>query len=613
MKQQTSLFVKRSAFRTFLLTSAIMFLHLQGRSQSELSLTDLSAFNNAGRSWQIAGNVFADLDQANMLKTNGGTGILVNVPKKNDHGTDLYTKQQYSDLDLELEYLLAKGSNSGIYLLGRYELQLLDSWATGKATTGDNGGIYERWDESRGKGNEGYDGHAPRQNVSRAPGLWQKLKVSFQAPRFGEDGKKTENARILRMELNGVLIHENVELAGPTRGAMDEKETSTGPLRLQGDHGAVAFRNISIKNYNKPRPVLSDLSYKVYAGKFETEPDLKSLTTTDQGQSASLSPGVIKADNDFMVHYNGNIEIKEPGEYQFNLITSGGTGILTINGQRVKNFGEFDTKKVTLPAGTLPFEMLYAKTASWERPSFALTVSSENIREYVISDMTTLNTESVNPILVDAGTTTTIMRSFTDIPGGKRVVHAVNVSSPQQLHYTYDLDRGMLLQAWRGGFLDATPMWHDRGDGSSRALGSKLNFGDPSFTILKLNAAGDTWKTDTAGTGFLNKGYEVNAENQPTFIYHIYGARIKDALSVGENGQSLTRTINVENNPGNLFIRIAAGKNIETISKGWYLVDDKSYYLRLDDKNLKPSIRTVNGVSELIAPVQQTMTYSLLF
>jgi hypothetical protein len=95
--------------------------------------------------------------------------------------------------------------------------------------------------------------YAPRQNASRAPGLWQHLKISFQAPRFDRDGNKTEPAKMLRVELNGVLVHENVELSGPTRGGIGD-EKATGPLRIQGDHGAVAFRNIKVTDFGMSRP-----------------------------------------------------------------------------------------------------------------------------------------------------------------------------------------------------------------------------------------------------------------------------------------------------------------------------------------------------------------------
>ena len=109
------------------------------------------------------------------MKTSAGTGILANLPEGVKNPADLYFGFQHGDADLELDYMMARASNSGIYLQGRYELQLLDSWATLAPKAGDNGGIYERWDEARGKGAEGYEGHAPRQNASRAPGLWEHL------------------------------------------------------------------------------------------------------------------------------------------------------------------------------------------------------------------------------------------------------------------------------------------------------------------------------------------------------------------------------------------------------------------------------------------------------
>jgi hypothetical protein len=73
--------------------------------------------------------------------------------------------------------------------------------------------------------------------------------VIFRAPRFDKDGKKTENAKFIKVTFNGQVVQENIELTGPTRSSMweYEPEKPTGPIMLQGDHGPVALRNITVK------------------------------------------------------------------------------------------------------------------------------------------------------------------------------------------------------------------------------------------------------------------------------------------------------------------------------------------------------------------------------
>lgn len=152
---------------------------------------------------------------------------------------DLISDEAFGDCELYLEFMLSKGSNSGVYLNGHYELQLFDSFGhSGELMPGDNGGIYRLSDNT--------GGWPPRINASRPPGAWQSLQIWFRAPRF-EGGKKVANARFLRVLLNEVLIQEDVEVAGPTGSHKVLTEVPAGPLLLQGDHGPVAFRNIYIR------------------------------------------------------------------------------------------------------------------------------------------------------------------------------------------------------------------------------------------------------------------------------------------------------------------------------------------------------------------------------
>lgn len=152
---------------------------------------------------------------------------------------DLISDESFGDCELYLEYMLSQGSNSGVFLSGLYEIQLFDSYGfDGALMPGDNGAIYRLHDNT--------GGWPPRANASRPPGAWQSLQVWFRAPRF-EGGRKTANARFLRVLLNEKLIHEDVEVPGPTGSHGGRAEAASGPLMLQGDHGPVAFRNIYIR------------------------------------------------------------------------------------------------------------------------------------------------------------------------------------------------------------------------------------------------------------------------------------------------------------------------------------------------------------------------------
>jgi hypothetical protein len=596
---------------TFVALTTTVSILLQ--AQDKIDLAAFSSFQTPADNWHLAGDVRADLGQNNVLIVSQGTGILVSQAEQGKHGKDLLFNTSHGDLDLELDYMMAKGSNSGIYLQGRYEVQLLDSWDVINAKAGDNGGIYERWNDDKPEGQKGYEGHAPRQNASRAPGLWQHIKISFQAPRFNATGQKTENARILRVELNGVSIQENVELSGPTRGALQDNEVAAGPLRFQGDHGTVAFRNIRLTGFDKSKPELLDLKYAVYKGKYQGEPDYKKQVPAAKGSSTILSSNVSDLDNEFFVRYTGTFRVKEPGEYSFTLGTAGGNGSMTIdNKMAVMSEQRRGKGNLNLPAGDLPFQLIYRKIFDYAKPALALSVAGPGIREYLISDANVASGDPVDPILINSSVNT-ILRSFMDIDT-IRVTHAVSVGSPQQMHYTYDMDKGMIVQAWRGGFLDATPMWHSRGDGSSRPSGSVLQFGKPIKALQVLNTTDATWTGDTTGTGFRPKGYVLDGNDRPSFRYQVYNTTVNDVSRVMEGNQGIHREISIENPVANLYLRLAEADVIEMPVNGLYLINDKSYYLRIDDAgDAKPVIRDAQGHKELIVPIQKKISYSILF
>jgi type 1 glutamine amidotransferase len=161
----------------------------------------------------------------------------------NNWNLNLVSKEEYGDAQVHVEFLVPKNGNSGVYLMGRYEIQILDSHGVANKDLQSSmcGSIYERW-----KDEKGYEGRKPAINAARPAGEWQSFDITFRAPRF-RAGKKVEDAAFLEVRLNGVPVQFRQTVTGPTRAAMFEDEKPTGPLMLQGDHGPIAFRNIWIR------------------------------------------------------------------------------------------------------------------------------------------------------------------------------------------------------------------------------------------------------------------------------------------------------------------------------------------------------------------------------
>jgi hypothetical protein len=145
------------------------------------------------------------------------------------------TKKTFKDYTLHAEFLLpfkplGRGQdrgNSGVYMQDRYEVQVLDSFGL-KGENNECGGIY-----SKAK---------PSENLCFPPLTWQTYDIDFTAAKFDGEGKKTKNA-VITVKHNGVVIHDNVEINGPTGGGMAEGPTP-GPLQLQGHGNPVYYRNI---------------------------------------------------------------------------------------------------------------------------------------------------------------------------------------------------------------------------------------------------------------------------------------------------------------------------------------------------------------------------------
>jgi hypothetical protein len=180
------------------------------------------------------------------FEVKGEGRILVNSLTKPEKAPYLLTKEEFGDAKIELEFMVPKGSNAGVYVMGRYEIQILDSFGREKFGSGDLGGLYQRWDPNRPKARQGYEGTRPKVNAAKAPGEWQTMEIVFRAPRFDAAGKKTKDATFETVFVNGQLVQENVATTGHTQSAPFEGDAKTGPIAIQGDHGPIAIRSYKV-------------------------------------------------------------------------------------------------------------------------------------------------------------------------------------------------------------------------------------------------------------------------------------------------------------------------------------------------------------------------------
>ena len=168
-----------------------------GDPVSLIDPSSLAGWREPHKGWTVAGGV---------LESKGAADNLISTAT-------------FDDLTLHAEFRLPKGSNSGVYLRGRYEVQIEDSDAA-EPPLDRMGAIY------------GFI--APTWDTRRQPGEWQTYDVTLIG-------------RIVTVEMNGTKVICDREIPGITGGALDSDEAAPGPIMLQGDHGAVAFRNITIR------------------------------------------------------------------------------------------------------------------------------------------------------------------------------------------------------------------------------------------------------------------------------------------------------------------------------------------------------------------------------
>ncbi len=575
----------------------------------DLPLNNLDAFNRASTNWQIIGDIQGSFSDT-ALNPAKGTGIIYNAYNRNIQfkpGHHLVTQMEHGDVILEFDFMIPKGSNSGIYLQSRYEVQINDSWGVKLPKHGDMGGIYERW-----KDEKGYEGKAPLKNAALAPGLWQHMEISFQAPRFDAAGKKTTPAKFVYVKLNGITLHEHINVSGPTRAAAFDDERPYGPLMIQGDHGAIAIKNFKYAPQDELKVGMKDITYAYYEKTAKTPAEAAKTKPTSQGKAVALDARLAPAKDQYFIQFEGKLNVPVKDMYTFSMHFSG-DGSLEIDGKTVipqgwTHFGGFPLDgQVALEAGEHQFKLWVNKDINWSRSGLSLYIEKPNSRAVALHAPASMPERAPEPLIaVRAESNPEIIRSFMNHQG-RKLTHVLSVGDPSQIHYAFDLMQGAILQMWRGDFLNATDMWYERGEPqTSTPMGSAV--------ILAGNCPvyDKTLKKDSI-SDYQYKGYTLNATGQPTFSFQYKSIKITDQLTPAEQGRGIKRILTaLGEGKEKLMIRIAQGKSITPLGGGIYNIGNGGYYIQISPA-LFPKIETYLDQQVLLLPAGEPIQYNLIW
>jgi hypothetical protein len=204
------------------------------------------AWHNSEK-WYAAGDATLDPNNPERLVGKPGAGVLVNG--ETGRVPSLVTKRRdYRDVEVHVEFMVAKGSNSGVIFHGNHEIQILDSAHVEQPTGAHCGGVYPRA-EAEPTYHHIDAGSPPRVNAAKPPGQWQTLDILFRAARFDEAGRKMAHARFVKVVHNGKVIQENQEVPYACGPNWDRKQHPRGPIIIQGDYGPVAVRNVRVREW----------------------------------------------------------------------------------------------------------------------------------------------------------------------------------------------------------------------------------------------------------------------------------------------------------------------------------------------------------------------------
>jgi hypothetical protein len=507
-----------------------------------------------------------------------GYGIILNSSK--GKCKNIWTKKKYKDLEFHMEFMLAKNSNSGVYFMGRYEIQILDSYGKDKWSFSDLGGLYQRWPPKSGPGVK------PKVNAAKKPGEWQSMDVVFRAPRFGKDGRKLSQAMFKEVRINGQLVHENLYAVGPTRSSRFNNEAPVGPIMIQGDHGPIAVRNMTVKEIDLsklPTKKLSEVESRPLNHQGKPMVELVSMgkdAFQNRGcmecHNTSIKDDIVKTGPSLYGIFQKSpksIQVLESAEeHLVNIKANKDYLIRSIRDPLLHlSLNKKDQNKPFLPImpAFLPdivsdaeVEAIYAYLLTLNQPEQAgpmVTWVNQLNKQYTLME---------DPGAVIVQNRARLQRADLGTDTSARSYH---VGLPGDVNYSFDPSILGIVKVWNGPFVSIANMMDGRGRGDNQMGHDSIpwdtknipylspylsngktvdtNFKDPransSFSVTEALKSTDDYVAKVKNLKSKFKGVKTNKHNSPKFFYEVDGNKIEVLFEATPQNQ-ISATLNVD-------------------------------------------------------------------
>lgn len=533
------------------------------------------------KGWSMVENGKIDPTNPTQFVLKRGNNTLLSNGDKKNLSQYLTTNETWGDQEIHAEFMIPKGSNSGLYVQGRYEIQILDSHGKKNVTPADMGGVYQRWDPAREaqKLDPGFEGTPPLVNAALPHGEWQELKIKFRAPRFDKLGYKISHAHFVEVTLNGTVIQKGVDAKGPTRSARLSGEATEGPLVIQGDHGPILLRKLEILERDYSSMTLAKLpANERFPLDKNNHPQINTVTL---GKTAFTNRGCIECH----ATYTDEGTIKT-GPSLYGLFQKEPKEITVFDPVAKKNTKVIADKNYFLSSMGNPTKHLSLQTQATEKGKPYMPLMPPYTNEMIPADevsaihnyLLTLNSpqnagsatvfasatpkeisKDLDPYILEVGDRTMVIRGMVDNNSSARGVH---VGQTNGQNFSFD-PRSLSVQAiWTGDFLDMRNEVNGRG-GKSSTIGLEAELWPAPFTnILRpLLADGvtaydkpltnsNTPDTLNRTTSFFDQlkandgkflGYTTgkSKKDTPTFHYLIDGNKVNLNFNVNAEGKFL--------------------------------------------------------------------------